>query len=171
MKAYMILSCNTIACKVGARTKILDELIKIGLSKKDIYLLLGPAEILIRLHGVSNLEDFIGKQFDPIRKITNQEAPVDKTQTLIVISGGKSYVEEPFAFLFFNTQPRNLEIVQEKLQSMPQILSADTVFGPYDIICAVKAKDNNDLQQLISKIQTEVPQIQETTTSIVSSLY
>jgi len=171
MKAYMILSCNTIACKVGARTKILDELIKIGLSKKDIYLLLGPAEILIRLHGVSNLEAFIGKQFDPIRKITNQEAPVDKTQTLIVISGGKSYVEEPFAFLFFNTQPRNLEIVQEKLQSMPQILSADTVFGPYDIICAVKAKDNNDLQQLISKIQTEVPQIQETTTSIVSSLY
>jgi DNA-binding Lrp family transcriptional regulator len=167
----MILSCNTIACKVGARTKILDELIKIGLSKKDIYLLLGPAEILIKLHGFLNLEDFIGKRFDPIRKITNQEALVDKTQTLIVISEGKSYLEEPFAFLFFNTQPRNLEMVQEKLQSMPQVLSADTVFGPYDIICAVKAKDNNDLQQLISKIQTEVPQIQETTTSIVSSLY
>jgi deferrochelatase/peroxidase EfeB len=171
MKAYMILSCNTIACKVGARTKILDELIKIGLSKKDIYLLLGPAEILIQLRGLLNRKDFIANWFDPIRKITSQETLVDKTQTLIVISEGKSYIEEPFAFLFFNTQPRNLEMVQEKLQSMPQVLSADTVFGPYDIICAVKAKDNNDLQQLISNIQTEAPQIQEITTSIVSSLY
>jgi deferrochelatase/peroxidase EfeB len=171
MKAYMILSCNTVTCKVGARTKILDELIKIGLSKKDIHLLLGPAEILIQLPTFLNLEDFIAKWFDPIRKITNQEALVDKTQTLIVISEGKSYLEEPFAFLFFNTQPRNLEMVQEKLQTMPQVLSADTVFGPYDVVCAVKAKDNSDLQQLISKIQTEVPQIQETTTSIVSSLY
>ncbi len=171
MKAFMILSCNTVACKVGARTKILDELIKIGLSKKDIYLLLGPAEMLIQLRRFLNLEDFIAKWFDPIRKITNQETLVDKTQTLIVISEGKSYLEEPFAFLFFNTQPRNLEIVQEKLQTMPKVLSADTVFGPYDIVCAVKAKDNNELQQLISKIQTEVPQIQETTTSIVSSLY
>ena len=167
----MILSCNTVACKVGARTKMLDELLKIGLSKKDVYLLLGPAEMLIQLRGSLNLKDFIANWFDPIRKMTNQETLVDKTQTLIVISEGKSYLEEPFAFLFFNTQPRNLEMVQEKLQSLPQVLSADTVFGPYDIICAVKAKDNNDLQQLISKIQTEVPQIQETTTSIVSSLY
>jgi len=167
----MILSCNTVACKVGARTKMLDELLKIGLSKKDIYLLLGPAEILIKLHGFLNLKDFIANWFDPIRKMTNQETLVDKTQTLIVISEGKSYLEEPFAFLFFNTQPRNLEMVQEKLQSLSQVLSADTVFGPYEVICAVKAKDNNDLQQLISKIQIEVPQIQETTTSIVSSLY
>jgi len=168
----MILSCNTLACRVGARTKILDELIKIGLSKKDIFLLLGPAEMLIQLRGLLDLKDFIANWFDPIRKISSQETlVVDKTQTLIVISEGKSYLEEPFAFLFFNTQPGNLEMVQEKLQSMPQVLSADTVFGPYDIVCAVKAKDNNDLQQLISKTQTEVPQIQEITTSIVSSLY
>ena len=171
MKAYMILSCNTIACKVGARTKVLDELIKMGLSKKDIYLLLGPAQTLIQLRGLMSFEDFLHKWFDPIRKITPQEAIVDKIQTLIVISEGKSFVEEPFAFLFINTQPRYLELVQEKLQAIPQVLSADTVVGPYDVLCAVKAKDNNDLQLLISKIHNEVPQIQETETAIVASLY
>ena len=146
MKAYMMLSCNTLSCKVGAKTKVLDELIKMGLSKKDIYLLLGPAEVLIQLNGLKNLDEFISKWFNPIRTITAQEAMIDKTETLIVISEGKSFTEEPYAFLFLNTQPRNLELVQEKLQGIPKVLSADTVFGPYDVICAVKANDNKDLQ-------------------------
>ena len=68
-------------------------------------------------------------------------------------------------------KPRNLELVQEKLQSIPKVLSADTVFGPYDVICAVKANDNKDLQRLISQIQREVPEIQGTETAIVASLY
>ena len=171
MKVYTILSCMTLSCKVGAKTKVLDELIKMGLSKKDIYLLLGPAEVLIQLRGLKNLDEFVSKWFDPIRKITSQEAMIDKTQTLIVISEGKSFTEEPYAFLFLNTQPRNLEQVQEKLQGIPKVLSADTVFGPYDVICAVKANDNKDLQLLISQIHSEVPQIQDTVTAIVASLY
>jgi hypothetical protein len=171
MKVYMMLSCMTLSCKVGAKTKVLDELIKMGLSKKDLYVLLGPVEVLIQLRGLKNLDEFVNKWFDPIRKITPQEALIDKTETLIVISEGKSFVEEPYAFLFLNTQPRNLELVQEKLQSIPKVLSADTVFGPFDVICAVKANDNNDLQVLISQIQREVPQIQRTVTAIVASLY
>ena len=171
MKAYMMLSCNTLSCKVGAKTKVLDELIKMGLSKKDMYLLLGPAEVLIQLKGLKNLDEFISKWFNPIRTITAQEAMIDRTETFIVISEGKSFIEEPYAFLFINTQPRNLEIVQEKLQGIPKILSADTVFGPYDVICAAKANDNEDLQLIISQIQREVPQIQGTTTAIVASLY
>jgi len=171
MKAYIMLSCNTLSCKVGAKTKVLDDLIKMGLSKKDIYLLLGPAEILIQLHGLKNLDEFISKWFNPIRTITAQEAIIDKTETLIVISEGKSFAGEPYAFLFLHTQPRNLELVQEKLQSFPKVLSADTVFGPYDLICAVKANDNKELQLLISQIQIEVPQIQGITTAIVASLY
>ena len=166
-----MLSCNTLSCKVGAKTKVLDELIKIGLSKKDIYLLLGPAEVLIQLRGSKNLDEFISKWFDPIRKITAPEAMIDKTETLIVISEGKSFAEEPYAFLFLHTQPRNLELVQEKLQGIPKILSADTVFGPYDVICAVRASDMEDLKRLISQIQREVPQIQGTATAIVASLY
>jgi hypothetical protein len=171
MKAYMILSCNTISCKVGAKTKVLDELIKMGLSKKDIYLLLGPAEVLIQLRGLKNLDEFVSKWFDPIRTITTQEGMIDKTETFIVISEGKSFAEEPYAFLFIHTQPGNLELVQEKLQRFPEVLSADTVFGPYDLICPVKAKDNKDLQLLISQIQIETPQIQGTATALVASLY
>ncbi len=171
MKAYMILSCNTLSCKVGAKTKVLDELIKIGLSKKDIYLLLGPAEVLIQLRGLENLDEFISKWFNPIRRITAQEGMIDKTETFIVASEGKSFAEEPYAFLFMHTQPGNLELVQEKLQRFPNVLSADTVFGPYDLICMVKAKDNNDLLLLISQIQIEVPQIQVAAAAIVASIY
>ena len=171
MKVYMILSCNTLSCKVGAKTKVLDELIKMGLSKKDIYLLLGPAEVLIQLHGLKNLDEFISKWFNPIRKMTAQDAMIDKTETFIVISEGKPFTGEPYAFLFLHTQPINLELVQEKLQGIPKVLSVDTVFGPYDAICSVRANDNNDLQLLISQIQREVPQIQGTETAIVASLY
>lgn len=171
MKAYMMLSCNTLSCKVGIKTKVLDELIKMGLCKKDIYLLLGPAEVLIQLCGLKNLDDFISKRFNPIRTIATQEAMIDKTETFIVLSEGKSFTEEPYAFLFLHTQPINLELVQEKLQSMPKVLSADTIFGPYDVICSVRANDNKDLQQLISQIQREIPQIQGIDTAIVASLY
>jgi hypothetical protein len=59
MKAHMMLSCNTLSCKVGAKTKVLDELIKMGLSKKDIYLLLGPAEVLIELYGLKILKNLL----------------------------------------------------------------------------------------------------------------
>jgi Lrp/AsnC ligand binding domain len=171
MKVHIILSCDTLSCKVGIKTKVLDELIKMGLSKKEIHLLLGPAGLLIQIHGLKNLNEFIKKWFDPIRKITSKESIVDKMETLIVISEGKSYIEEPYAFLFLNTQPSILDLVQEKLQSISKVLSADTVFGPYDIICAVKAKDNKGLQLLISQIQRKIPKIQVALTAIVASLY
>ena len=89
----------------------------------------------------------------------------------MVISEGKTYTEEPYAFLFLNTQPRNLEQVQQDLQKIPHVLSADTVFGPYDIICAVKASDKEDLKRLIFQIQKEVPNIQGTVTAIVASIH
>lgn len=166
MKAYMLLSC-----KLGAFNRVLDELIQMGLSKTDVFLLFGPVDILVQFRGLKNLEEFINKWFKPIRTITPQDPMIDKTQTLIVISEGKPFAEEPYAFLFLNTQPRNLEQVQEKLQGIPKVLSADTVFGPYDVICAVKASDKENLKLLISQIQNEVPYIQGTVTAIVASLY
>ncbi len=166
MKAYMGLSC-----KVGAFNRVLDELIKLNLSKKDVFLLFGPIDILIQFRDLKKLDEFINKWFNPIRNITPQEVLVERTQTLIVISEGKPFAEEPYAFLFLNTQPRNLEEVQEKLGKIPQVLSADTVLGPYDVIVAVKAKDKEDLKQLIAQIQEKVPFIQGTVTAIVASLY
>ena len=166
MKAYM-----TLACKTGALSKVLDELIKIGLTKENVFLLIGSVDILVRLGGTRDLPEFIIKWFNPIRTITPQEPIVEKTQTLIVISEGKEFTEEPYAFLFLNTQPRNLEEVQEKLQRNPKVLSAESVFGLYDMICAVRANDKEDLKRLISQIQEEVPNIQGTVTAIVASIY
>lgn len=166
MKAYIGLSC-----KVGAFNRVLDELIKLNLSKKDVFLLFGPVDILIQLRNLRSLDEFINKWFNPIRNITPQEVMIERTQTLIVISEGKTFTEEPYAFLFLNTAPRNLEIVQEKLQKIPQVLSADTVLGLFDVIAAVRANDKEDLKELICQIQAKVPHIQGTVTSIVASLY
>jgi hypothetical protein len=141
-----------------------------NLSMKDVFLLFGPVDILVQLH-FKDLDEFINKWFNPIRAITPQEPMIEKTQTLIVISEGKSFIEEPYAFLFLNTQPRNIEQVQQELQSIPNVLSADTVFGPYDVICPVKASDKEDLKRLVLRIQKEVSHIQWTVTAIVASLY
>jgi hypothetical protein len=165
MKAYM-----TLTCKVGAYNRVLDELIKMNLSKKEIFLLFGPVDILVQFPGLKNLNDFIKNWFNPIRMLTPQEPMVEKTQTLIVISEGKQFNEEPYAFLFLNTQPRNLEKVQEALQNIPEILSADTVFGPYDVISAVRVRDKIELQKLIARIQKDVPHIEGTVTAIVSPI-
>jgi hypothetical protein len=165
MKAYMTLSCKT-----GTFNRVLDELIKMNLSMKDVFLLFGPVDILVQLH-FQNIDEFINKWFNPIRAITPQEPMIEKTQTLIVISEGKPVTEQPYAFLFLNTQPRYLEQVQQQLQNIPKVLSADTVFGPYDIICAVRTKDKADLKLLISQIQKEVTYIQGTVTEIVASIY
>jgi hypothetical protein len=166
MKAYM-----TLSCKVGAYNRVLDELIKMNLSKKDVFLLFGPVDILVQFRGLKSLDDFINNWFNPIRVLTPEEPMIDKTQTLIVISEGKPFDEEPYAYLFLNTQPRNLENVQEELQNIPEVLSTDTVFGPYDVICAVRVRDKIELQKLIAKIQKDVPHIQGTVTAIVSPLY
>ena len=161
----------TLACKPGTFSKVLDELINMGLTKKDVFLLFGPVDILVQLRNIQNLPEFIEKWFNPIRNINPQEPMVEKTQSLIVIQEGNSFNEEPYAFLFLNTQPRNLEKLQNGLQSIPQVLSAETVFGPYDVICAVTARDKNDLKRLVSQIQNEVPNIQGTVTAIVASIY
>ena len=161
----------TLSCKVGAYNRVLDELIKMNLSKKDVFLLFGPVDILVQLRGFKALDEFIANWFDPIRFLTPEEELIEKTQTLVVISEGKTFNEEPYAFLFLNTQPRNLEKVQEALQSIPGVLAADTVFGPYDVICAVRVGSKIELQKLIARIQKEVPHIQGTVTAIVAPLY
>jgi len=166
MKAYIGLSC-----KVGAFNQVIDELIKLNLSKKDIFLLFGPVDILIQIRGLKTLDEFVNKWFNPIKNITAQESLILRTQTLIVLSEGNQYVEEPYAFLFLNTQPRYIELVQEKLQAIPEVLSVDTVLGPFDAIAAVKTNGKLDLKRLVSQIQETVPHIQGTVTAVVASLY
>ncbi len=149
----------------------MDKLLELNLSKKEIFLLLEPFDILLQFHELKSLNEFIEKWFNPVRIMDTAGSLIEKTLTLIAISEGPSYVEEPYAFVFLNTSPVFLEKVQQKLRALPKVLSADTVFGPYDIICAVKVEDTGELARFIFKIQREVPGIQGSTAAIVASLY
>ena len=158
----------SLTCKIGAYNRVLEELLKLKISRGDIFLLFGPMDILIQFSELNSLDEFIEKWFNPIRIIGAKEALITKTLTFIVISESPLFAEEPFAFIFLNTQPRNLEEVRKALLSIPQVLAADTVFGPYDVICPVKVKDRTELEQVISHIQNKVPGIEGSMTAIVA---
>jgi hypothetical protein len=149
---------------------VLEALLKLNLSRGDVFLLFGPIDILVQFTDLKSLDEFIAKWFDPIRMIGAKEALIGRSLTFIVIHEGPSFSEEPFAFVFLNTQPRNLEKVQKKLISLPNVISADTVFGPYDVICPVRATDRDDLERVISSIHTNVPGIEGAITTIVANI-
>ena len=71
--------------------------------------------------------------------------------------------------MFLNIQPKNLENVRENLLNMPEVLSADSVFGPYDIICSVKTTDQIQLERAVGRIQ-KITGVESSMTSIVSPI-
>jgi hypothetical protein len=165
MKAYMCLSC-----KPSAYNRVLGELLKLNIPRGDVFLLQGPMDMLVQFAGMSSLDEFVKKWFNPIRMIGAEAGLVTKSMTFVVIHEGPSYVEEPFAFLFLNTQPQNLEKLQKGLLTVPGVVSADTVFGPYDLICAVKVNDAAEMEPLISRIKENVPGIEGAMTAVVASI-
>jgi hypothetical protein len=164
MKAYMGLTC-----KAGAHTEVLKRLRKASIDQKDMFLLFGPVDILVRFIGLNSLDEFIEKWFNPVRMIGAEEDLITKTLSLVVISEGPLLAEKPFAFIFLNTRPKHLENVRRSLLTIPEVLSADTVFGPYDVICSVRAKDQIDLAKTFLNIQL-IPGIESSLTSIVSDI-
>jgi DNA-binding Lrp family transcriptional regulator len=119
---------------------------------------------------LKDLNEFVEKWFNPIRMIGAKEALIMKSMTLIVIHEEPSYAEEPFAFLFLNTQPRSFEKLQNALLKVPEVISADTVFGPYDLITAVRVNNRADMEPLISNIHKSIPGIEGAMTSVVASI-
>jgi DNA-binding Lrp family transcriptional regulator len=165
MKAYMCL-----CCKPSAYNRVLEELLKLNIPRGDMFLLQGPVDILVQFAELHSLDEFVQKWFNPIRMVGAEEALVTKSLTFIVIHQGPSYVDEPFAFLFLNSQPRNLEKLQEALLTVPEVISADTVFGPYDLVCAIKVNNMANMESLISRIQEKIPEIEGTMTAVVASI-
>ena len=79
----MTLSCktgvfNTVLDELTINT-VLDELIKLKLSMKDVFLLFGPVDILVQLH-FKDLDEFISKWFNPIRAISPQEPMIERNR-------------------------------------------------------------------------------------------
>ncbi len=165
MKAYMGLTC-----KPGAYSEVLKQLLlKLNLDQKNVFLLFGPVDILIQFPDMKDIDDFVSNWFNPVKMIGSKEDWITKTLSLIVINEGPDLDETPFAFIFLNTQPKNLENVQKDLLSIGDVLSADTVFGPYDLIASVKAESQSDLERTVARIQ-KIPGIEHSVTSVVSPI-
>lgn len=165
MKAYMGLTC-----KSGSYNDVLKKLLfSLHLDQQNVFLLFGPVDILIRFKDLKNLDDFVQNWFNKIKMVGAEENLLTKTLSLIVISEGRLPSERPYAFLFLQAQPKNLENIQQKLLEFPETITADTVFGPYDLICSVKAKGQEDLESTISAIQ-RIPGVESSVTSIVSPI-
>jgi hypothetical protein len=165
MKAYMGLTC-----KSGVYNEIQKKLLMgLQLDQQNVFVLFGPVDILIQFNDLANLDDFVQNWFNKVKMVGAEDNLLTKTLSLIVINEGRLPSERPFAFLFLNAQPKNLENVQKSLLEFQEVLSADTVFGPYDLICSVKAKDQQELERTVSAIQ-RIPGVENSVTSIVSPI-
>jgi hypothetical protein len=137
---------------------------KLNIPRGDIFLLFGPIDILVQFKELKSLDEFMEKWFTPIRMNCCKENLVTKTMTFVVANEG------PFAFTFLNVQPQQLENAQKALMNVPEVISADIVFGPYDIISPLRAKNQIDLERVISQIQESVPGLEGAATTIVAMI-
>jgi hypothetical protein len=165
MKAYMGL-----ICKPGSYNEVLKKLLLgLHIDQQNVFLLFGPVDILVQFPDLKDFQEFTEKYFNPIRMIGADEDMISKTVSLVVISEGPRLSEKPFAFIFLNVKPKNLETVRVDLLKIPEVLSADSVFGPFDVLCSVKAADPQELETLVSLIQ-QIQGIESSSTSIVSTI-
>jgi len=159
-----------LTCKGGCYNRVIEKLTAMDIPVGDIFLLYGPIDVMVRFEGFSNIDEFVKKWFNPVRMIGAEEKLISKTTTYIVVIEGPSYMETPFAFMFLNVQPRDLEAAQQKLLTLPEVVSADFVFGPCDLIVPVRAKNNVDLERVIQAIHDAVSGIEEAYTTVVAML-
>jgi len=158
-----------LSCKSGSCMDVFMALVRKFIDQRDIFLLFGPVDILIRFNNVKSNEEFIEKWFNPIRMIGADEGLITKTLSFITISQGPEITKKPFAFVFFNTKPKDLESVRCKLLKIPEVLSADSVFGPYDLITSVNVADHAELETLVLLLQ-QIDGVESTTTSVVAGV-
>ena len=159
----------SLLCKTGFYRQVFQNLARLGIPVCDLHLLFGPMDILCRFE-FETMEEFKQNWFDRIRIMGGEEEWITQSMTFFVIDSGGHIEEKPFAFIFQNTHPRNLEKVQDSLLQLPQIMTSDTVFGLYDIISSVRAKSGEELENIIDSIQRRIPEIQSSVTSIVAGM-
>jgi DNA-binding Lrp family transcriptional regulator len=157
----------SLSCRTGYYRQVLRELGKIKISNSDIHLLFGPMDILCKFE-FNSIDDFRTEFFDQVRNIGGEEEWIAQSMTFFVIDSRGENVDNPFAYIFLNTHPRNLEKVQKAILEIPQIMTADTVFGLYDIICSVKARNREELEKVIDHIQRNIKEITSSVTAIIT---
>ena len=80
--------------------------------------------------------------------------------------GAMGYAISAFVFIELN-QGRLAEAV-ELLADVPEVLEADAISGPQDLVCRVVARDTEHLQDLVNRLLA-TPAIQRCTSHIVLS--
>jgi DNA-binding Lrp family transcriptional regulator len=165
MKIYLGL-----ICKAGTPRIVLNELLSHKISGGNTFLLFGPIDILIELTAIHSLDDYLERWLNPISKIGEAEGLIVDTLTFIVGHEGPPIHQIPFAVVFVNTTPPQAENVRRSILSIPEVLTADFVFGPYDIICPVRATDMADLERVVLTLQTSVSDIERTMTCLIKEV-
>ena len=159
-----------LTCKGGCYNQVLEKLTAMNIPIGDIFLLYGPIDVLVRFDGFSGLDEFVKKWFNPVRMIGAEEKLIAKTTTYIVVIEGTTFMEKPFAFMFLNVQPRDVVAAQQRLLKLPQVVSADFVFGPCDLIVPIRARNNVDLERVVQAIHGAVSGIEEAHTTVVAMI-
>src|SRR3954454_21630198 len=72
------------------------------------------------------------------------------------------------AFMLIELTPGRLAEAVERLQAAPEVLEADAVSGPQDLICRAVARDTEHLQELVNEMPS-TPAINRCTSYIVLS--
>jgi DNA-binding Lrp family transcriptional regulator len=80
--------------------------------------------------------------------------------------GAMGYAISAFVFIELN-QGRLAEAV-ELLEAVPEVLEADAISGPQDLVCRVAARDTEHLQDIVNRLLA-TPAIQRCTSHIVLS--
>jgi DNA-binding Lrp family transcriptional regulator len=70
------------------------------------------------------------------------------------------------AFVFVDLSQGRLDEAREAMAAVPEILEADAVSGPQDMICRIVARDTEHLQELINELLA-APAIRRCTSYIV----
>ena len=71
------------------------------------------------------------------------------------------------AIVLINTDVGAEEAVLEELQKLPEVKKLYIVYGVYDIVVFLEAKDHNELRSFIVTKLRKIPYIRSTTTMIV----
>jgi DNA-binding Lrp family transcriptional regulator len=72
------------------------------------------------------------------------------------------------AFMLIELAQGRLAEAVEAMQAMPEVLEADAISGPQDVICRIVARDTEHLQELVNEL-LRTPAIRRCTSYIVLS--
>ncbi|NHV98765.1 MAG: Lrp/AsnC family transcriptional regulator [Thaumarchaeota archaeon] len=153
-----------IKAKPGTHRRIHNEIRDMGASA---YMVCGEIDIICKVNQFNTISEFDSKWHEPISKIGAEENMVRAIQTFIVAKESpRPLKKEPYAFIFLKIIPSRIDITFSSLLNLDGVMTADVIYGVYDVILTVDAKDLKELESILNKI-LEIPGVLETTTMVV----